>query len=445
MIVACEPEEEKITNDPQALIALSDDTVMFDTLLTIRTSITRRFRIFNPNKKAIQIDEIKLGYGNRSQFSMIVNGEESNRVKDQIIFGGDSLLVLINVSIDPQDKNLPYIVKDSVIIEWGQYQTHVKLVAWGQDANFIYGDTLRNETWTAERPYIIYGYGLVDSLATLTVEPGTRIYIDNYSNLFVKGSLKILGDSGNHVLIRNTRFDEDYVDAPGQWGGIYFLEGSKDNEVRFADIENGTIGLRVGTPDDDNIPDVVVSNTIIRHMAQAGILAFSSDLDVTNTLIYNVGAYLVGNFIGGNYRYEHCTFSNYPTPFINDDPMIQFSDNIVISDTETLIGDLNFTMINCIAWVGTEEAMFMSDGGGAKVDTLIRNNIIKSKTGWPGNFNSTIRSFPGFEDALVYNYALDSLSNARDKAIPGSVITDITGKLRDELPDIGAYERFDRK
>ncbi|MEQ8470282.1 MAG: right-handed parallel beta-helix repeat-containing protein [Marinoscillum sp.] len=453
--LACEPEEEQISGDSGLKLTFSADTVLFDTLLSSlpRSSITKRFRIINPNRKAVRVADIRLGKGNQSNYSIIVNGKEGNSVRDEVIFGGDSLLVLVNVNVGPQNQDLPYLVKDSVIVEWNGMEDHVKLVAWGQDANFINAAAICDEVWTAERPYVIYNLALVDTLCTLTMEPGTRVYIDNDASLFVQGTLKILGDSGNHVTIRNTRFDEDYLKAPGQWGGIFFLEGSKDNEIRYADIENGQIGLGLGYSTrefqsgftSDIKTDLNIGYSTIRNMSQAGVLSFTSDLYMYNSQIYNAGSFLVGNLAGGNYKYEHCTFSNAPSSFINDDPMLQFSDNVIIDDNELLTGDLSLEMTNCIVWGEGKNQLLFSNEGGASFDTTLTNNIIKSTVSYPGNFISQENNYPGFIDPLNQNYELDSLAFARDKGLQIGITDDLNGIPRDVKPDIGAFERVDNE
>jgi hypothetical protein len=72
----------------------------------------------------------------------------------------------------------------------------VLLVAWGQDANFIRptsaikgylpsatslggfdqngNQICETVTWSNDLPYVIYGYGVVDSCNTLIIEPGVR-------------------------------------------------------------------------------------------------------------------------------------------------------------------------------------------------------------------------------------------------------------------------------
>lgn len=457
LLTYCEPAAEQLDFSTDLRLEFSADTVIFDTLLTARTSLTRRLRIFNPNERAIEAS-IRLGLGTGSPYRLIINGRESDELSNEVIYGGDSLLVLAQVTIDPQDESLPFVVKDSIVVDWNQQTAHVKLVAWGQDAHVVNAEVLGTTTWTADRPYLIYNYAFVDSLATLTLEPGTRVYLDNGASLFVQGTLRAEGDSANHIIFRNTRFDANYQEAPGQWGGIIFLESSRNNLIRYAEIENGEIGLGVGytiltqnnqtffLPENGPLTaQLQVDHTSIRHMSLAGMLAFSSEVSAYNVEIYNVGTYLVGNFAGGDYEYVHCTFSAYPSFFSNNDPMVQFSDHVILSPQLTLTGDLSLTLLNNIIWGPGNEQLVISGGEQAQVLVQMTNNIIRSAQSWVGeaNFASTDENFPGFRDPFAFDFGLDSLAFARDKALPTDLPTDITGALRDDQPDIGAYERFD--
>lgn len=447
MIIACDPIEEDISRDPNLKLTYSTDTIRFDTLLTSKGSITKRMKIYNPNDNAVELDRITLGKSSSSDYTITVNGQKGKEIEEEIIFGGDSLLVLVEVLIDPQDEDLPFLVKDSVVVEYNQTSNNVKLVAWGQDAVFLDREFIECDViWTAARPYVIYDTVLVDENCTLTVQEGARIFIDNNSALAVLGSLQIQGSAENKVTISNTRFDPDFEVAPGQWNTILFAEGSFNNVIDHAIIKNGVVGLRVGTPDEDNDYDLTVSNTTIAHMSSSGILAFSSDIYAYNTEIFDCQTELIGNYLGGNYVYEHCTFSNQPSSFfIRDDASVIISDNIVV-ENGALTEPLTFSMTNSIVWGGEEEEILVSLTGEVSVEIEITNNIIKTEdTIWEelGNVISQEDNYPGFYAPSFYNYQLDSLSNARDKAVESTLDYDIIGTLRDELPDIGAYERKD--
>ncbi len=442
--MGCSTQDETISFDPGLTLILSNDSVKFDTLLSGRRSHTRRLTVYNPNPEAIQFSEISLGKNQNSDYQVIINGREVNSLTNERIFGGDSIIILVEVNISPRNQNLPYIVKDSIIFRWNTNEEHVKLVAYGQDGNTIPKSTICNETWTNDRPYIISDTLIVSPGCQLTIEKGAHIYFENDAGMFIQGSLKAIGDSANHIIFRNARFDGIYDQVPGQWDGIYFLEGSNDNEIAFAEIFNGQVGLRVGTPDDDDLPDLIVRNTEIYNMSLAGILAFTSDIFGVNCLIYNCGNYLVGGFAGGNYSYHHSTFSNEPALFIQDEPTVQFSDNIVVGQNELLTADLNLELINCIIWGPADEELLINNGGGANVTANLQTNIIRSGQTLSNNFTSQDFNFPGFKDAFSNNYRLDTLSSSKDMGTDIGVNIDITGAQRDSSPDIGAFERIEK-
>lgn len=439
--VGCSTKEESVSFDPSLSLVFSNDSVAFDTLLSERRSSTRRLTVFNPNEEAIQFSEIALGKAEASDYQVIINGRETNSLANERLLGGDSLLILVEANISPRNQNLPYIVKDSVIFRWNTNESHVKLVSYGQDGNTITTSSICNETWTNSRPYIIADTVVVAPGCQLTIEEGTNIYFENDAIMFIQGTLKAIGDSANHIVFRNARFDGIYDQVPGQWDGIYFLEGSTDNEITYAEIFNGQIGLRLGTPDDDDTPDVIVSNTEIFNMSLAGILAFTSDVEVTNTLIYNCGTYMVGGFAGGNYTMRHCTFSNEPALFIQDEPTVQFSDNLVIGEGELLVDELAVEMTNCIVWGPADEELLVNNGGGTEVSLLLTSNIIRSGEEISNNFTSREFNFPGFNDVFGNDYTLDSLAFAIDQGLDIGVEKDLRGQNRDESPDIGAFER----
>lgn len=72
-------------------------------------------------------------------------------------------------------------------------------------------------------------------------------------------------------------------------------------------------------------------------------------------------------------------------------------------------------------------------------------NFMKSKTR-PLNRNSNFYEInPKFVSAFNSNFQLDSLSPAQNKAIVSfpSITNDILGNIRNNSPDIGAFERKD--
>lgn len=444
LIYSCDSIEEEITTDQNARLSFSTDTVLFDTVLSSVGSITQRLRIYNPNDRAIELSDLRLGTGDQSPYTITVNGEVGKQFDNTVILGQDSLLVLVEVLIDPQNEATPFLVKDSLVVESNGNFSDVKLVAYGQDAIFIdNGIFTCDAVLTAGRPYVIRNAALVDTLCTLTVEPGTRILMDNDAILAVKGKLLIEGDTANPVVIRNTRLDVGFSEVPGQWNGIFFLDGSNGNKINHAQISNGQIGLSSGNPDNTTIIDLEVRNTLIQHMSFAGIFSVNSEIIAVNNILNNCGTYMVANFGGGSYTYLHNTFSNIPNAFIRDEPSIQISDFLPVSQTEAIVNDLSVEAVNNIIWGGQDEELLVALQVGGEID--IRNNVIRSESDWLGtdNFVSIERNFPGFEDISRRDFRIDSLGFSRDKGIDVGVPFDFLEIARDANPDLGALERVD--
>ena len=446
--IACTPEDEVLTESMQATLEFSTDTVFFDTLFTDTLSFTRRFRVYNRNDNAVNISNIRVSGEDNSPYTIFVNGVPGKSFTDQMLFGGDSLLILAQVTIASRDENTPFFVEDQVEFLTNQTLQTVHLVAWGQDAHFFRQDAILacNTVWPADKPYVLYGSILVDEDCSLVIEPGAQVFLNRGSSLFVGGTLNAIGMAQERIYFQDVRLD--IKDAPGQWTGIFFLEGTKDNRLDFTVIRNGEVGIRLGAPDNDTIPDVVVSNSIIENMSGTGILAFNSDLKAYNVLIDNCINGNVGNFAGGNYYYEHCTFANYSFNIFAEGPAAIVTDNLVLADESVLINDVSLQFQNCIIWGDSRngDELVLNNQGGANFTATLRNNMIRS-TDELYNINDNILGtdpqFPRFLDPANFDYHLDTLSPAKDVGLPSMILKDLDDSLRDVLPDIGAYERFE--
>ncbi len=461
-LAACTPEEEQFTFEGDATLRFSTDTLFFDTVFTQSSpqirNVTKRFRVYNDNDNAVRINEISLEGGASSPYTIFINGRPGSQFNNTRLLGKDSMLVLVEVNIDPQDENEPFIVEDRVNFVSNGNQQHVQLVSWGQDANFFRDAVLDcNTTWTAGKPYIIYNAVLVDSSCTLTIEPGTRIFSHSQSFIFVRGTIEVNGSVEEKVIFSNDRFDERFENAPGQWGGIIFLPGSKDNIIDHAEIRNAEVGIYLGTPDNDTDPDLIVSNTRIENIGGNtvlpiggnlvqpgfGIIAITSDLYAYNTLINNCAVNTLGNYAGGNYRYEHCTFANFSFDFFREDPSVVLADNLVLANNSLLVADLNVEMKNTIIWGNLSEELIISNSGEALVTLDLANNLFRTPNEDLAGNDNILNEDPKFFDPRDYVYELDTLSPAKDVGVDLGIPLDLDGNARDEMPDLGAFERIE--
>ncbi|MEL6534737.1 MAG: hypothetical protein AAFQ98_04960 [Bacteroidota bacterium] len=439
--VSCMPESEIISEDTTLGLLVSRDTVIFDTIFSSVGSTTRRLKILNFNENAIVLDRIGLGLGEDSPYRVVINGEERSSLENEFIRGGDSLLVLVEVTIDPQDQSLPFIVRDSLVLEWNGQQAHVKLLAWGQDANFVGNEVLScNTVWRANRPYVVYDDVLVDSGCTLTVRAGTQVYFDAGVTMLIGGSIQVEGEPDNKVVFQHSRLEPEFDDVPGQWGGFLFGTSSRNNVIEHAHIRNAVNGLYLGIPDADTLPELIVGHSIIESMSSNGLIAFTTDVYVYNTQINNCFQFAVANLAGGNYGYDHVTIANFNN-VQREVPAVLFADNVVLGDNQLLVEPLSVSLRNSIIWGSEEEEVLLDNGGGAPFQVVGHSSIIKSlEESFPGErllFNVD----PAFVDDFLYDLRLDSLSPAVDRGLPLSIEDDLLGNPRLVVPDLGAYER----
>ncbi len=440
----CKPEEEIIDFEFMGGIQFSKDTVFFDTVFSGAGSTTRRLKVFNPSPNAQKIESISIGGGNTSPFKVIMNGFQIENQEELTLLGRDSALLLIEVFIDPQNENSPYLVKDSIVFETkGGYQ-NVKLVAWGQDALYVGNEVLPcNTIWAGNRPIVLFNSVLVDTLCSLTIEKGARIFAAKEAYLYVRGQLITNGTADDRIVFRNERLEPQYENIPGQWGGIIFLEGTFDNELNFTTIRNAIYGIRLGAPDEDTIPEVILKNCILENMSHSGIISFSSDLYAENTLVNNCIEFICANIAGGNYIYKHCTFANYSQNFLRQSPSFFVSDNIRLDDNSEIIQDINITLQNSIVFGDQAEELFFDLSGGADFMFAFNNNMLKSTISGLDTLGNILNQDPLFIDKSRYNYRLDTLSPAKDSGIFAGITHDLDGNVRDTNPDIGAYERIE--
>ena len=232
--------DDDFTTNPSHILAFSTDTVAFDTVFTTIGTSTRSFRIYNPNKKLLNISSIKLADAERSGFHINVDGMSGDQFTDVEIRGKDSLYIFVEANIDPTNQDNPIFIVDSIVFLTNGVQQDVKLTAYGQDVIIKRGETLTADTrLTAERPYLIYDSLVVAPGATLHIEPGARVHFHHKASLLVQGRLQAEGSIENQIQIRGDRLDRLFADLPydnlgGQWGGIRFYPESFGNKIAYA-------------------------------------------------------------------------------------------------------------------------------------------------------------------------------------------------------------------
>lgn len=445
-------------------ITFSVDTLMFDTVFTAQGSSTRSLKLFNPHKNGVHISSVRLAGGKSSPFRLNVNGFSGSQIDDVDIAGNDSLWVFAAVTIDPTNEDNPFLITDDLVVTLNGQDFSIPVIAFGQNAYYIVDSVLETQTWHADKPYVVLHNALVDEGATLTIEPGARVYMHQDSRLFVLGSLKVNGTLGDSVVFQGDRIDRnvyvgDYRDVPGEWGGIYFDKKSYNNTIDYAIIKNGgavtqlngqaLLGATIQLNEDsvrNGVPKLTIRNSMIHHSQGYGIVTFNSSLYAENCLIATCGAENVALFQGGDYKIYDCTIATYGGDFIDHSQNVSMGilNYYPISQSQYIGDDLKADIRGCIIYGSLSDELVVDKKNDFAADIQMQHCLIKSETGLPEFVDATnniLNQDPVFKAYDKTDFHLEESSPAIGNgiAIPG-ITMDLDGISRPVSPSIGCYE-----
>ena len=438
--LGCDP----LANPVSGPVSFSSDTIAFDTVFSTVGSVTMEFRAINRGNDPLLIDRIYLGGGTGSPFRLNIDGVPSVSSGKIILAHGDSLFVFVDVTIDPLNEVNPVAVLDSVVFESGSYTGRVILEAWGQDIWLIEDEQTGTASWTEGKPYVITGSFLVDTTATLSLGPGTRVYFHHNAGMTVAGSLIADGTAEKPVLFATDRLEHVYDDVPGQWKGIYFLDCSRNNSLSHTEVRNAVIALSVsGTR--LSVPDISLTGTRLMHNSVASLVASNANILAVNSLFAHSGFSTVSLTEGGIYDFIHCTMANrWEYSFRSEPVMFIGKGEGILPDVSVVNTAITGTLNNELfidAVPSDVTGMFIADSSLIKVDTTGSDWYIS------GLFKEVQTTpLPRYIDESVYDYRPDTLSPLIDHAGKSEALLypfDIRNKPRPTGAgtDIGAFER----
>ncbi|MDD3329842.1 MAG: right-handed parallel beta-helix repeat-containing protein [Bacteroidales bacterium] len=448
--------KDNIYENPDAKLRFSTSLVSFDTIFTSVSSITKRLVVKNPYNADIKTDVYLLG-DQHSYFSININGVSAKSLKDVEIPAKDSIYIFIKVIINPNQTNLPMLVSDSILFHTNGNKQHVALLAYGQDAHFIIADKWLGNyinykvvagegetvTWTNDKPYVIYGYAVVDSVGKLNIEEGTKIYFHKKGGLWVYkgGCLHVNGTQNNPVVFQGDRLEPFFEDDYEQWDRIWINEGTQDNIINYAIIKNAFIGIQAEVLERDMGNQLVLSNTVIKKSSGMGFLAKNYKVYAYNNVISDCGQYALALLQGGDYTFINNTIYNAYRLGSRATPSVFLSNYYILNNTMYL-ADFRCDLINNIIWGNNVREFACSYDKAAAFNANIEYCLLKSDTNYPAYFSSMLfNKNPQFENPQEYDFQLQNTSPCKGagKVIP-DILNDIKGNVRNIPPSIGAYE-----
>lgn len=450
--------KDEFNTDPGFRLGFSCDTIMFDTVFTTIGSVTRQLVIRNSGNHKLNISKITLARGSASPFRLNIDGRATELYRDLEIGPKDSAYVFVKVTIDPNNENSPLIESDSIIFETNGNIQDVKLVAWGQDAYFHQNVVLTGDvTLPDDKPHVVFGTLTADKNCNLTILPGTKIYFHNGGSFEIRSgaSLNVTGTLELPVIFTSDRLDDDYLDIPGLWDGIWLESGSKDISFTYAEITNSIVGIQADSCGiDDGIP-LRLHNCLINNIKNYGIRATKADIVGTNCQITNCGGNVVSIEQGGNYDFRNCTLANYFGG--KGYAALSISNYSLDSTFKQIPGELTKAYFgNCIVTGSLQNEIDFYELAGTAFNFQFDQCLVSwnKETKYESKFSNCIfNEDVKFKDPFLNNFQLDTLSFAIDAAsldIINATVPDIkfdrkgVSRLIPGPPDLGAYEREEK-
>jgi hypothetical protein len=452
-LLATSCKKEAFITSGDALLRASEDTLHFDTVFTTLGSTTQFLKLFNQNDAKLNISSIELMGGASSFFKLNVDGLPGTSFKNIEMEANDSLYFFATVRIDPTIANLPFLVRDSIKIEFNGNTKWIQLEAYGKNARFLKDVVVtKDSSFTNDKPIVILGSLIVNQGKKLTIQKGTNIYIHPNAPIIIDGTLIAIGDTSaaGKIIFQGIRIDDPYKDYPGSWPGIYFRDNSKDNVMQYCILKNayqGTIAINPST----NIinPKLTLNECVFDNIYDVAIGGTNSSITGRNCLISNVGTGFAA-ISGGNYNFNHCTFVSISNYYLSHKKPL-----IVLSNTNE--NDVSFDSLTAII----NNSIVYGEGGfvddeiqtvkkfGTGFTASMTNILYKHKT-IPADItitNALTATDPLFTtidyNKRIYDFKLKDGSPCIDEAINSTLLFDLNGKPRPvgSAADIGCYEK----
>lgn len=317
LLAGCDGLDENYSTNPNHRLSFSTDTLSFDTVFTTIGSATKQFMVYNNNDQPLNIERVIQASPATSGFRINVDGRKGDNFDNVRVAGKDSMYVFVEVTVNPNGKDQPLVVEDSIVFFFNGVKQSVLLEACGQDVNLIKGGKIltENTKLAAERPYLIYDSLTIDEGVTVDIEEGATFYMHDKAKIISKGTIIANGTMDNPIVFRGDRLDFilndllPYDRTPGQWEGITFKQESFGNVFNNVIVRNGNNGIYCEASDPEK-SKLKINNSQITNMDGSAFRAINCNIEATNSEFSNATADVV-LLAGGKYSFTHCTIANY--------------------------------------------------------------------------------------------------------------------------------------
>ena len=443
---------DDMTYSSSDTLTFSADTLRFDTIFTDLGSPTMRLKVFNRASKGINISSIRMG-DDSGIFSMNVDGVSGKVFENVEIRANDSIFIFVECRIDANDDSRPFRVEgDMEFVTNGVRQT-VTLEAYGQNVVRLRGATVDHDmTFTSDRPYVVFDTLRVAAGATLTLNPGTRLYFHDKGFLQVDGTLLAMGAKDKMISMRGDRLDDVLPDTgyeilAGQWEGVRFGPESFGNRMEYVEMQSTVSGVVVDSCGVTDRTRLTLVNSWLHNSKRNVLRSAHSKVDAYGCCFSDAGEATV-SLEGGSHDFVQCTLANYYLYAISPESILTLS-YLKPSESDGSGAPLmQAAFDNCIIYGMTSP---LTPGDLEDTGVYMRNVLLGVEGSDDGHFISCLwNENPMFEterEKYIFNYRLKEDSPALGAGNPSYVTPecmydmDGTDRLEWGNPALGAYAR----
>lgn len=465
-------KKDEINTSPDIHLSFSTDSVKFDTVFNTVGSATQVLKVYNRDDSYVNISRVKLLNDANNSYRINVDGLPGDNQQNIEIGPKDSIYIFIEVTVEPNSNILYPFVEGKIEFETNGNVQSVDLVAWGWDAIFYVPDVFPTNglpnytiisddpgatvTWTNEKPIVIYGYLVVDSLQKLIVEPGTQVFFHQGSGLWVYrgGNIRAEGSLEEPIVFQGDRLESFYDEQPGQWDRIWINEGSQSNVFKHVLIKNNFIGIQCETlpfsvSENPTVAEhpLRLDNVVIRNNSIAGILSKNYKIDASNVLLSSAGQHLLAGTGGGSYNFDNCTFANNWNYGTRQTPAVYLTNLTAISSEEIAVWPITTSRFrNCIIYGNGINEIGLDFDLANTIDLQFSNSLIRAEeevitplSDYFGN-DIYVGQQPGFVDFVGgdFRLAIDAFVIGKGQNI--SLTADLIGTPYANPPSMGCFE-----
>jgi hypothetical protein len=449
-------------------LSFSKDTVFLDTVFGSIGSSTYTLKVYNNTKDDVLIPSIQLKNGEESFYRLNVDGVDGKTFQNIPLYAEDSLFIFIETTISfTEQESSTLLYNDVIVFDTDTNKQQVELVTLAKDAIFLFpnddgsdenkiilgvddgGNNIEVNAFNLTnaqlnfsniKPYVIYGYATVNEGEILTIDSGARVHFHNNSGLLIKngGQLIINGTLSENknilegeVVFEGDRLEPFYENIPGQWDGIWFSNGSINNNIDHLTIKNANLGMYIEGYESLTSPTLTIKNSQIYNSTKHNIKANNTNILAENLVLGGAGKSSLYCANGGAYSFIHSTIANYWNNGFRIEPSLEISNFLKFDENSSGNALLKADFKNCIIDGNRLQELSLTDNGENEFNFTFQNCNIK--------FSGTVgQDSPYYAFESDFRYSNILLNGFMDYFQPTK--NDLKIGLESEVINLGALE-----